>query len=76
CSPGIERELTRPEHFEAMAGREVCVTLFRAIDGEKEVIAELVGLRDKQIVLRDLDGVEFEIPKKDAVSVRLTDEDE
>lgn len=75
CSPGIERELTRPEHFEKMAGREVCVTFFRPIDGEKEVIATLVGLRDKNIVLADLDGTEFEIPRKDASVVRLTDED-
>ena len=74
-SPGIERELTRPEHYELMKGREVCVTLFRPIDGEKEIIADLVGLRDKNIVLTDLDGTEFEIPRKDAVSVRLTDED-
>ncbi len=75
CSPGIERELTRPEHFEKMAGREVCVTFFRPIDGEKEVIATLVGLRDKNIVLADLDGTEFEIPKKDTSGVHLTDED-
>ncbi len=74
-SPGIERELTRPEHYEAMAGREICVTLYRPIDGEKEIIADLVGLRDRNIVMTDLDGTEFEIPLKDASSVRLTDED-
>ncbi len=74
-SPGIERELTRPEHYGAMAGREVCVTLYRPIDGEREIIADLVGLRDKSIVMTDLDGTEFEIPLKDAVSVRLTDMD-
>ena len=74
-SPGIERELTRPEHYEAMAGREICVTLYRPIDGEREIIADLVGLREKNIVMTDLDGTEFEIPLKDASSVRLTDED-
>ncbi|MBE6764638.1 MAG: ribosome maturation factor RimP [Clostridia bacterium] len=76
CSPGIERELRRPEHFEKMSGREVCVRLFRPLeDGTREVIADLVGLRDGSIVLTDLDGTEFEIPKKEAVSVCLTDED-
>ncbi len=75
CSPGIERELTRPEHFEKMAGREVCVSFFRAIDGQKEVIADLVALRDGNIVLADLDGTEFEIPRKEVSSVHLTDED-
>lgn len=76
CSPGIERELRRPEHFEKMAGREVCVKFFRPLeDGTKEVIADLVALRDGNIVLADLDGVEFAIPKKDVSSVCLTDDD-
>lgn len=76
CSPGIERELRRPEHFEKMAGREVCVKFFRPLeDGTKDVIADLVALRDGNIVLADLDGVEFEIPKKDVSSVCLTDDD-
>ena len=73
-SPGIERELTRPEHFEAMKGRDVAVTLYRpTAEGEKEIIAELVGLEGDRIVLSDLDGVRFEIGRKDAVSVKLYD---
>ena len=76
CSPGIERELRTPEHFEKMAGREVCVRFFRPLeDGTREVIAELIGLEDGNIVLSDLDGKRFEIPKKEASSVCLTDED-
>ena len=76
-SPGIERELTRPEHFEAMKGRDVSVNLFRPTeDGEKEIIAELVGLDGDRILLADLDGVAFEINKKDAVSVRLYDSED
>ena len=73
-SPGIERELTRPEHFEAMKGRDVSVNLYRPTeDGVKEIIAGLVGLEGDNIVLSDLDGTRFEINKKDAVSVRLYD---
>ena len=73
-SPGIERELTRPEHFEAMKGRDVSVNLYRpTADGDKEIIAELAGLDGDKIKLRDLDGVQFEINRKDAVCVRLYD---
>lgn len=36
CSPGIERELTRPEHFAKSIGKSVQVKLFKAIDGVKE----------------------------------------
>lgn len=73
-SPGIERELTRPEHFELMKGRDVSVSLYRpTADGEKEIIAELIGFDGNSIVLADLDGVRFEINKKDASSVKLYD---
>lgn len=74
CSPGIERELTRPKHYELMSGREICVSFFAPIDGEKEIVATLVGLRDDAIVMADLDGREFSIAKKLAASVRLTDD--
>lgn len=75
-SPGIERALTLPEHYEKMAGRDVAVQLYRPIkeNGEKEIIARLVGLRDKMIVLADLEDTEFEIALKDAVSVKLYEE--
>lgn len=73
-SPGIERELTRPEHFEAMKGRDVSVNLYRpTAEGEKEIIAELAGLNGNDILLRDLDGTAFTISRRDAVSVRLYD---
>ncbi len=36
CSPGIDRELSRPHHFEYAIGKEVKVRLFKAIDGKKE----------------------------------------
>ncbi|MBE6754581.1 MAG: ribosome maturation factor RimP [Ruminococcaceae bacterium] len=71
CSPGIERELVRPEHFEAMAGELVCVTLYRPRDGQKEIIATLLGMRDKIILLELEDGTTLELPQKETVSVRI-----
>ncbi len=35
CSPGVERELTRAEHFKSNVGKTVTVKLFKAIDGKK-----------------------------------------
>lgn len=41
-SPGIERELTRPEHFEAYLGSNVIVRLIRPLEsGERELHAVL-----------------------------------
>ena len=36
CSPGTERELSRPHHFEYGLGKNVTVKLFKAVDGRKE----------------------------------------
>ena len=36
CSPGLDRELSRPHHFEYGIGKEITVKLFKAIDGKKE----------------------------------------
>ncbi|MDR1564441.1 MAG: ribosome maturation factor RimP [Oscillospiraceae bacterium] len=71
-SPGIERELSRPDHFELMRGKEVLVKLFRPDEsGQRDFVAELVGLEGSNILFKDLDGTAFEIPKKEASSVRL-----
>ena len=42
-SPGVERTLTRDEHFEAMRGAEVEVRLFAPVDGKKVFVGTLVS---------------------------------
>lgn len=44
-SPGVERVLTRPEHFERMAGEDVVLKFYTAVDGSKTLRGTLVGLR-------------------------------
>jgi len=51
-SPGIERDLTRPEHFEVCIGDEVELRLFAPIDGSKIWRGILKGLTEEgQIVI-------------------------
>ena len=51
-SPGIERDLTRPEHFEVCVGDEVEVRLFAPIDGSKTWRGVLCGINEAgQIVI-------------------------
>ncbi|MBE6797984.1 MAG: ribosome maturation factor RimP [Ruminococcaceae bacterium] len=73
CSPGLERELSREEHFAKFIGSEVKVKLYRALDGKKEVIGELLGF-DGGIQLKIGDD-EIYFEKKDYSSVRLNDLD-
>lgn len=56
CSPGLERELTRDWHYEAAAGRKVCVKLFSAISGKKEFCG-ILNADKESISLTTEDGV-------------------
>ena len=61
CSPGTEREIVRPHHFEYAIGKEVKVKLFKAIEGTKEFVGVLKAY-DGDITL-DIDGNENKFEK-------------
>lgn len=73
CSPGLERELTRPEHFARFIGSAVKVKLYKGFNGTKEIKG----------ILADYDGgIKLSMPdadvyfeKKDFSRVRLDDID-
>ena len=71
CSPGIERELIKPEHFTAKLGEKVKVKLYRAIDDQKEFIG-ILSRYDGNVVI-DADGKEHKFAKADVASVKLAD---
>lgn len=73
CSPGLERELTRPEHFERFIGSAVKVKLYKAYCGTKELKGILTGYNGGITVSTDSGEVYFE--KKDFSRVRLDDLD-
>lgn len=45
-SPGIERNIRVPEHYEACIGCEVQLKLFSDVNGKKEFIGELTGISE------------------------------
>ena len=67
-SPGVERELTKPMHYAKMAGSEVEVRLYAALDGSKVFRGELVGLEESEdgdsVVIKLPDGEEKKFPIK------------
>lgn len=75
-SPGIGRELTRPEHFQRFAGAQVRVKLIRpGQDGRRELTGTLLSCEDSVIRLRAGEEELIAIPKKDTSSVRLLDDE-
>ena len=77
CSPGLERELVRPEHFEKFEGWPVKIRLIRPLEsGEKEIGGVLLAYSDGTIRLQTEDEKEISVLKKDTVYVKLDDFDD
>lgn len=85
CSPGVNRELTRDEHFEAFLGWPVEVRLIRPLpDGRREIMGileEYTGGSNGELLICEEQEQEEErqeairIPKAAVSRVRLCDEE-
>lgn len=72
CSPGIERELRREEHFAAYIGQKVKVRLIRAVDGVREFSGVLKDFRDGVLTVETSQG-SITFNKKDAAHINADD---
>lgn len=76
-SPGIERELTRPEHFDRFIGADIMVRLIRPMEILGREFKGVLKAHDKEtFTVADHSGEnEVTINKKDAAWVKLDDFD-
>jgi ribosome maturation factor RimP len=61
-SPGLERTLTRPAHFDRVVGSTVRMKLTAPVAGRTNVIGRLAEAGPEQLVV-DVDGEAIEIPR-------------
>ena len=73
-SPGIERELTRPAHFEACMGETVYLRLIRPVEGRREFQGTLTGYADGMIELTDEEDGVLRFSQKDTALCHLVDD--
>ena len=72
CSPGIDRELTKDEHFNRFLGYEVKATLIRPNEnGEKVLIGKLDDFDKESIVIESEDSEKIEINRKNISHIKL-----
>ena len=69
-SPGMDRALTKPEHFDRFAGEKVKLTIEPAFQGFRKLIGVLIGLDGDQITV-DVDGVVNKIPYAHVARARV-----
>ncbi len=75
-SPGTERELRLPQHFEMCLGLPVAVKLYRPRDGVREFRGVLARrTEDGTVYLEDDAGCPMAFAKADIAQVRLTDDE-
>ncbi len=72
-SPGVERRLTRDEHFEKYTGSAVMLRTIRPIDGTRDFCGIMTAYKDKKITLKLIDDSEITFDKKDTSYVKLDD---
>ena len=56
-SPGIERPLTKPDHYRRFLGRRARVRTRDAVDGHRSFTGELVGASDTDVTLAAATGL-------------------
>ncbi len=69
-SPGIERRLSRPWHFEKAIGKKVAVHLFEPMEGSRDVQGVLKKADEATIVLF-ADGRDVVIDRQKASQIKL-----
>jgi len=72
-SPGIERPLRKPAHFERFVGRRVALSTAREIAGRKRFKGEVIGADDQAVHL-DTEPQPVDIPYDEIVRGNLIDE--
>ena len=75
-SPGINRELSRDEHFKACAGMRAAARFIRpAADGSKLVTGTLLKYDSGTVTLKTGSGSEISFDRKDTAWIRLAEDD-
>ena len=69
-SPGLDRKLTKPPHFQRFAGETVKVQMRFPIEGRRRFRGTLVSSDDENIVV-EVDGESHSLPLKTIDTARL-----
>jgi ribosome maturation factor RimP len=72
-SPGLDRKLVKPEHFDRFVGRQIKTRLKRLIEGHRRVRGQLLA-RDGDTVILQSDGETLAISLADIEVARLVPE--
>jgi len=55
-SPGVERKLTKPEHYAKYIGHKIAIKLYGSVDGRRKFTGILASYEDGNLSLTEEDG--------------------
>ncbi|MDO4486695.1 MAG: ribosome maturation factor RimP [Bacillota bacterium] len=70
-SPGMDRPLLKPEHYQRYTGSEVEIRLYKGKDGTKNIQGILKGISGEIITVADHDGREWELQLSEIAKAKL-----
>ena len=70
-SPGIDRPLTKPEHFSRFAGNEAKIETDETIEGRKRFKGKILSLEKGDIIRFLMNDKEYEIPFEAIAKAKL-----
>lgn len=73
-SPGMDRKLVKPAHFDRFAGHAVKGRLRRVIDGRRRFTGLLTGRQGTLVTIRVEGDIDLTVPMEDLEVVRLKPE--
>ena len=75
-SPGIDRPLTKPEHFSRFSGYEAKIETSEAIEGRKRFKGKIIALKEDNTISFSMDDKEYSIPYDSVAKAKLVLTDE
>ena len=75
-SPGIDRPLTKPEHFARFTGYEAKIETSETIDGRKRFKGKIITLKEDNTISFSMDDKEYLIPYSSVAKAKLILTDE
>ncbi|MDD5986327.1 MAG: ribosome maturation factor RimP [Eubacteriales bacterium] len=70
-SPGLDRELFLPEHYERFKGKQADLKLYQPLDGDKEIHGVLGGIEDGAVIVERSDKETLKIPLEKIAKANL-----
>jgi len=70
-SPGLDRLLVSDRDFERFKGSRIVISLYKALNGKKQLEGELTDHKDGVVTIKTDDGEDLSVPREAAGKINL-----